>query len=96
MGSSTTCEWQEYHRAGGTLIEMHSGAAGDPEETAGSWSVVTSGGPNNPDNGKITHNYGSGGIYTYNVHDNGGGSYSFCGPNGEFAFSVKPGKGRCP
>lgn len=84
-GSSANCSWQELHQAGGQLIEQHSGTAVDPAETVGNWIVQTTG----PNNGKITHSYtGGGGSYTYDVHSNGS-DFSFCGPNGEFTFTVQ-------
>ncbi len=81
---TSNCQWQELHQAGGALIEQHSNTAADPAETVGTWSVQTTG----PGNNTITHTYnGGGGAYTYQVKNNGT-TYSFCGPNGEFTFSV--------
>ncbi|MBL8419484.1 MAG: hypothetical protein JNK92_02505 [Dechloromonas sp.] len=81
---TTNCQWQELHQAGGVLIEQHSGTAADPAETVGTWRVQSTG----PGNNTITHTYnGGGGAYTYQVKNNGA-TYSFCGPNGEFTFSV--------
>lgn len=88
------CQWQEFHEGtgSGNLIEQHSGTAADPKETVGTWSVATTG----PNNGKITHIYnGGGGSYLYDVNRNSATEYSFCGPNGEFTFSVKPGSNPC-
>jgi len=88
------CQWQEFHQGtgSGTLIEQHSGTAVDPQETVGTWIVETTG----PNNGQITHTYnGGGGSFPYRVNTNSPNQYSFCGPNGEFTFSVKLGPGPC-
>lgn len=86
-GSSANCQWQETHQGigAGSLIEQHTGAPGDPVETVGSWSVSAN-------TGIVTHNYGAGGSYPYSVNDNKDGTYSFCGSNGEFRFTVKVGR----
>jgi hypothetical protein len=90
-GTGGTCEWQETHQGSltGTLVEQHTGKPGDPVETVGSWAIAS--------NGKITHSYsGGGGNNTYDVNDNGNGTYSFCNGPGASAsgitFSVKPGR----
>lgn len=83
--TGANCQWQENHQAGGLLVEQHAGTVADPAETVGTWRVTAN-------TGVITHNYGAGGSYDYSVNDNGGGSYSFCGGNGEFTFSVKAGR----
>lgn len=87
-GPGGTCQWQETHQGSGsgTLVEQHSGAAGDPAETVGTWNIAG--------NGIVTHTYnGGGGSFPYAVNQNSPTEYSFCGPNGEFTFSVK--SGRC-
>lgn len=86
-GSGANCKWQENHQGtgSGSLVEQHTGDPGDPVETVGTWSVQNN-------TGIITHNYGSGGSFSYSVNDNKDGTYSFCGANGEFTFSVKAGR----
>ena len=87
------CQWQEFHEGngGGALIEQHSATAADPRETVGTWSVT-----NGTNNGTVTHTYSGGGSFPYRVHSNGATGYSFCGPNGEFTFTVKPTLGSNP
>lgn len=86
--SGASCQWQEQHKSGGVLADYKKGAGDpiDPTKDVGTWSVATTG----PSNGRVTYTYTAGGSYTYDVKDNGA-SYSFCGPNGEFTFTVKTG-----
>lgn len=65
-------EWQEYHNGGGSIVDYKRGSSDpvDPSKTVGTWNAT---------GGSVTYNYGSGGTYSYEVHDNGGGSYTFCG-----------------
>ena len=91
-GVAGTCEWQETHQGSltGPLAEQHTGKPGDPVEIVGTWIIDSS--------GRITHAYsGGGGNNTYDVNNNGDGTYSFCnGPGASPAgipFSVK--SGRC-
>jgi len=85
LGDKTVCgtginasagdKWQEWHQTGGTLTEYALGSNPvDPTHNVGSWSVAS----NNTATATVTHNYGSGGSFTWSVHDNGSGSYSFC------------------
>lgn len=88
--------WQEFHAAGGALIDWKRGSDPmDPTETVGSWSVTANPAGNNA---TVTHNYGSGGSYIYFVHNDGGGSYSFCtGPaDAGIDATLKGGQGACP
>ena len=88
--SGGTCLWQEWHNGtdSGSLIEMHAGTTADPQETVGTFSIATT--------GKVTHIYtGGGGTYNYDVHNDGGGSYTFCGTNGSFGFRVIGPNTRC-
>lgn len=89
-----SCSWQEYHNAGGRLIEMHSGDPGDPSEDVGTWAITTP----NGNTAMITHGYTIGGSYSYYVQNNQNGTYSFCtGTSGtEYTFTVKGGQARCP
>ena len=54
--------WQEFHQAGGVLIDykLGPGDAVDPSEQVGTWST-------NDASSTGTHNYGSGGAFTWRV-----------------------------
>ena len=84
--------WQEFHQAGGTLIDYKMGPNHkvDPSKTVGSWAVDGTG-----SNARMVYNYGSGGTYSYRVHDNGAGSYSFCSGTQEHGATVKAGQTSC-
>lgn len=71
-------KWQEYHQAGGALIDYKKGPSNpvDPSKTVGSWS--TSG---NGSGSLVTYNYGTGGSYSYEVHLSGA-QYTLCGVSG--------------
>lgn len=90
--SGASCQWQEQHKSGGILADYKKGATDpkDPTKDIGAWSVATTG----SSNGKVTYTYTAGGSYTYDVKNNGA-NYSFCGPNGEFTFTVKSGLAGC-
>lgn len=77
-------KWQEYHQAGGTLIDYKKGPSDpvDPTKTVGSWSTSGTGA-----NSVVTHNYGSGGTYSYKVHLNGA-QYSLCGVTNSLQLDV--------
>ena len=87
--------WQELHSSGGNLIDYKRGAGHpvDPTETVGTWSVSGTG----VGNSFVTHNYGSGGSYTYSVFGTGvvGTSHSFCGSGPEIFARVKSLGGAC-
>lgn len=63
--------WQEQHRGGGALWDYKRGPNDtvDPSKQVGTWSI----GANN-----VTYSYTGGPSYTYSVHEEGGGRYSFC------------------
>jgi hypothetical protein len=90
--------WQELHSSGsgGDLVDFKRGPghAIDPSETVGSWSVTANPAGNNA---TVTHNYDSGGTYTYSVFGSGvvGTSHSFCGSAPEIVGRVKSGGGAC-
>ena len=67
-------EWQEEHRAGGPLWDYKKGPSDpvDPSEQVGTWDI----GGN-----QVRYTYGRT-SYRYSVHDEGGGSYTFCGIGG--------------
>lgn len=79
-------QWQEEHRTGGVLWEVAKGAddPADPSHQAGSWSVSG----NNTADAKVSYTYSSGSSYTFSVHENTGGSYSFCNGGAEAATAT--------
>ncbi len=82
--------WQELHQAGGALVDYKRGPghAVDPTQTVGSW-VATGFGVNGI-RATVTHTYlGAGGTYNYSVFNNGNGTHSFCGANGEFVTRIQ-------
>lgn len=84
--------WQEEHRGGGELWDYKRGPKDpiDPTEKVGNWSVSGTGAGT-----RVTHDYGSGGSYSFTVwEDKNGGSYSFC--NGkEIPFTLTGIGGGC-
>ncbi|MFU2485909.1 hypothetical protein [Thauera sp. WH-1] len=84
--------WQEFHQAGGALIDwkMGPGHAVDPTKQVGSWSVNGTGA-----SARMVYNYGSGGTYSYRVVDNGGGAYSFCNGDEVHNATVRLGQQSC-
>lgn len=87
-----TMTWQELHQAGGALIDYKRGPADtvDPSKQVGTWAVTGVDG-----RAFVTFNYGTGGIYTYQVWNNGDGTHSFCSANPEIIGRIKPGGGAC-
>ncbi len=73
---STFCtnDSQEEHLSGGALWDYKKGDGDpiDPREQVGTWSVA---------NDIVSYQYGSNGPYTFELHANGGNSYTFCGIN---------------
>lgn len=90
VGTAGSWEAQELHESGGRLVDFKRGPghAVDPSEQVGTWTVNSV--------GTVTHNYGSGGAYTYSMYSNGGTSYSFCSAAPEIVANVKSGGGGCP
>jgi hypothetical protein len=86
--TGSNCSWQEQHRSGGQLWDYKKGPsdAVDPSEQVGTWSISGN---------TVTHTYGAPPPYPYNVKDNGDGTFSFCGANGEFTFRVLSGQTGC-
>ena len=78
---------QEYHAANGDLIDFKLGSdRRDPTSRVGSWSVSGD---------QITHSYGPGASYTYDVYTNGT-NYSFCaGAVEKAAATVRSGQVGC-
>lgn len=95
--TQATMTWQELHQAGGDLVDYKRGPPPaekvDPSEKVGTWSVTGAGGAR----ALVTHNYGSGGTFTYLVWNNGNGTHSFCSSvgNQEIVTRVKTGGGAC-
>lgn len=99
LSGNTVCavrgkdRWQEEHHAGGVLKDYKKGPTDkiDPTKQIGTWAVSGNGA-----NTKVTYVYTGSNTYAYEVWDNGGGSYSFCGPGG-MDFTLRPGTGSgCP
>ena len=106
VGGGSGWEYQEQHRAPGggapASAAMTSGAlldykrgpghATDPAKVVGSWSISGNFGSS----ASVTHDYGSGGSYTYSVHGSGavGSVHMLCGPTTVSAL-IKPGQGGC-
>jgi len=69
-------KWQEFHQAGGALIDYKRGPNDpvDPTKQVGTWLV----GPSS----RVCYDYGSGGKYCYTVHSIGNAKYEFC-PEGQ-------------
>lgn len=72
-GSNAGDRWQEFHQAGGALIEFAKGPNDpvDPSHPVGTWTA-TSG-----SDARITYNYSGGSSYTWLVY-NANGTLSFC------------------
>lgn len=90
VGTSSNWEAQELHVSGGDLTDYKRGPSHptDPTKTIGSWRTNSG--------NTLTHDYGGGTSYTYQVKSNGGASYSFCSATGaEIIATVKTGSGPC-
>jgi len=92
-------KWQELHvgTAGtsvtGALIDYKKGPTDkvDPSKTVGNWAIAGQG-----NNASIVYRYtafGSAGPYTHSVHNNGDGTYSFCGTGPEVIATLQNGPG---
>ncbi len=105
LGGKTACamvgteRWQEFHQgnttAGGNLIDYKRGPGHptDPTATVGTWSTSGTG-----SSSRVIYNYGSGGVYSYEVCQNGA-TIRFCGtPYGgrDIAGSLVAGQVACP
>lgn len=85
--------WQEYHQAGGALIDYKKGPDDkkDLSKQVGVWAVSGSGSRT-----QLRHNYGSGKSYSFTVHTIvPGSSYSFCGGRSELVVTLRGGLGAC-
>jgi len=77
--------WKEQHvgGSGGALNKVGLGCSHpvDPTVPVGTWSVGKTGNPANT--ARVTYSYTGGSSYTWSVHNNGNGTYTFCsGPGG--------------
>lgn len=99
LQGSTVCamrgadKWQEYHQAGGALIDYKKGPNDrvDPTKQVGSWSVTGNGVGT-----KVNYVYGPSERYSHTLHSNGGGGYSLCDGGSELAVTLRAGQGPCP
>jgi hypothetical protein len=89
-----TMTWQEFHQAGGTLIDYKRGPSDpvDPTKIVGTWAITG----NSTRGWFVTYTYPpSGGTYNYSVWDNGNGTHSFCSANPEIIGKVIIGQVAC-
>jgi prepilin-type processing-associated H-X9-DG protein len=89
-----TDQWQEEHRSGsgGDLWERAKGLNDpvDPSHKVGIWTLDgTNGRPT------VRYDYTGGNSYTFSVHSNGGGNYSFCDGSTEVATATIITSGGC-
>lgn len=85
--------WQEYHQAGGALIDYKKGPDHkvDPSKRVGTWSISGNG-----TGTQLRHEYTSGAAFSYTVHTiTAGSSYGFCGGGGEMIVTLRAGQGAC-
>ncbi|NMF96722.1 hypothetical protein GPA27_04900 [Aromatoleum toluolicum] len=88
-----TDRWQEYHQAGGALIDYKMGPNDkvDPTKQVGTWTV-TGNGPGT----QVRYDYGRGQNYTYKVHTIvQDASYSLCSGTEDLVVTLRPGQGPC-
>jgi hypothetical protein len=93
VATQPTMTSQEFHQAGGALIDYKRGPSDpvDPTKIVGTWAIT--GGDRFP---SVTYTYPpSGGTYTYSVWDNLNGTHSFCSPNPEIIGTVISGQVSC-
>lgn len=88
----STDRWQEYHNAGGSLLELGNTVGG---ETVGSWSIVGTGA-----NAMVRYTYTGGASYDYQVCEEGSGAvesrtYHFCGARNITNARLVAGTGAC-
>lgn len=70
-GIAGSDKWQEEHKANGELWDYKKGPNDpiDPQKQVGTWSISSN---------AITYTYGPNVSYSFTVHDEGSGTYSFC------------------
>lgn len=89
-------KWQELHvgapgATSGALIDYKKGPNDpvDPSKNVGNWQIAGNG-----NNATVVYSYtafGAAGPYSHTVHDNGNGTYSFCGGGPEVVATVQSG-----
>lgn len=85
--------WQEFHQAGGALIDYKKGPTDkvDPTKQVGTWTVSGNGAGT-----QLRYDYGPGANYNYKVHTIAAGStYGFCSGSAELVVTLRPGQGPC-
>lgn len=84
--------WQEFHAAGGALVDIKLGPTSktDASEQVGTWLVSGTDAQT-----MVTYNYGSGGTFSYTVHQTGG-KYNFCGVRTISGATLLAGQTACP
>lgn len=99
LGGKTICasrgadRWQEYHQAGGALIDYKKGPTDpvDPTKQVGTWTVTGNGSGT-----QLRYDYGRGQNYTYKVHTIvQDASYSLCSGTEDLVVTIRPGQGPC-
>jgi hypothetical protein len=87
VGSSGAWENQEYHQAGGALIDykMGAGHSVDPTTQIGTWSASGA---------SVTYSYTDGGSFIYSVYDLTGGNYCLQGAT-DVTATAKNGQVAC-
>ena len=81
--------WKESHCGSGTtgeLWKVGAGTAVDPAAEIGTWAVS--------DN-DVTYDYGTGGSYTWTLHNDGGSTYYFCNGSSQVASGTLGSLGGC-
>lgn len=88
-----TDRWQEFHQAGGALIDYKKGQTDpvDPTKQVGTWTVTGNGSGT-----QVRYSYGQGANYTYKVHTIvQDASYSLCSSTEDLVVSMRVGLGPC-
>ena len=88
-----TDRWQEFHQAGGALIDYKKGPTDpvDPTKQVGTWTVSGNGSGT-----QVRYSYGQGASYTYKVHTIiQDASYSLCSSTEDLVVSMRSGQGPC-
>jgi hypothetical protein len=78
--------WKESHCGSGKLWKVGAGTAVDPAVEIGTWSVSGN---------DVTYDYGTGGSFTWTLHNDGGSTYFFCNGTSEVASGTLGALGEC-
>ena len=81
--------WKESHCGSGNSGELWKKGAGtavDPAAEIGTWSISGN---------DVTYDYGSGGRYTWTLHNDGGSTYFFCNGTSQVASGTLGSLGDC-